>query len=119
MYKYDDRHESKNPLREAKGPSITKAGTIMRMIKAGRFPTRELLMNIPYQYEFFIDSITEAGYNSEGINEYARETDDLHYAQYCPKCETVQSIDNEFCENKKCKTQGGKTFIEGTMTESI
>ena len=49
MRKHDDlTNFLKNPLKDAKGPSIMKARTIMQMIKAGRFPTRELVMNIPY-----------------------------------------------------------------------
>jgi hypothetical protein len=77
MMKHDDAKDLKNPLRDAKGPSIMKARTIMQMIKAGRFPTRELIMNIPYQYEFFVDSITTAGYNSEEIDAYAAEEPEL------------------------------------------
>lgn len=77
MMKHDDGKDLKNPLRDAKGPSIMKARTIMQMIKAGRFPTRELIMNIPYQYEFFVDSITTAGYNSEEIECYAAQEPEL------------------------------------------
>jgi hypothetical protein len=41
------------------------------MIKACRFPVKEILLNIPPGYDFFVDSITTAAYNSEEIESYA------------------------------------------------
>jgi len=77
MMKYDDASNLKNPLRDAKGPSIMKAKTIKQMMKACKFPVREPILHIPFEYEFFIDSITTAAYNSDELESNAEMGPDV------------------------------------------
>ena len=44
----------------------------MQMMKSKRFPIPEQLLNVPDDWDFFIDSLTAAAYNSEEIEAYSK-----------------------------------------------
>jgi len=75
--KYDDAKHLMNPIRDAKGPSIKQARTILAMMKSKRFPVPEALLNVPDDWDFFIDSLHAVAYNSDSIEQYAEMEPDL------------------------------------------
>ena len=91
LREYDDAKGLKNPLREQRGPSITHARTIMNMMKSTRFPIPEIMINMPDNWDFFMDSLTANGYDSDEINRW------LDYKQECAapenSMESLEEID--------------------------
>lgn len=75
--KYDDAKHLLNPIRDTKGPSIKQARTIMQMMKSKRYPVPEILLNVPDEWDFFIDSLTAVAYNSEDNEIYGELQPDL------------------------------------------
>ena len=91
MMKYDDAKHLKNPIRDTKGPSIKQARTIMQMMKSKRFPIPEQLLNVPDDWDFFIDSLTAAAYNSEEIEAYSKLVPEVLVPQN--SLESLEEID--------------------------
>lgn len=91
LREYDDAKGLKNPLREQRGPSITHARTIMNMMKSTRFPIPEIMINMPDNWDFFMDSLTANGYDSDEINNW------VAYQQECAapenSMESLEEID--------------------------
>lgn len=63
----------------------------MQMMKAKKYPVKELLLHVPDDFEFFIDSLCAAAYNSEEVEQYSQLEPDV----YCPEnsLESLEEID--------------------------
>jgi len=91
MMKYDDAKHLLNPIRDAKGPSIKQARTIMQMMKTQKFPVQEILLHVPDHWDFFIDSLTSAAYNSDELEAYGELEPDLRAPQN--SIESLEEVD--------------------------
>lgn len=70
--KYDDARHLWNPLRDRKGISLKDIKTYEKMKAARRYPIPELLVCIPENHQFYIDSLITQAYNSDENIEWSK-----------------------------------------------
>jgi hypothetical protein len=53
-----------NPLKDRKGVSLKDQKVIAKMQKLRRYPIPELMIHVPNDFDFWVDSVIREAYNS-------------------------------------------------------
>ena len=79
--KYDDVSKLLNPLRDRRGVSLKDQKVVEKMKKLRRYPIPELMIHVPNDFDFWVDSVIREAYNSNEENNWKSYKQDLKVPQ--------------------------------------